>query len=244
LVSDNDYRRSNTGNILNRASDRINQPSRVFGARFPLPMDGKSIVRAIAEEFASEFNDGAARYLQAQGYTLNRPTELRVASAYPTIRQHCPRMVVMNTGGTSKLAGLGGDIEIKQIQADDGSVAEFLHFRGQVVTDNIEVTIACVNDMERDEVFVWWQQYLLDALYHSLRSLQAVSGLIGFQVQRGSDDQVVYQGSQGQPGFEFYTATSLVTVTYDQIVARKIDAIKEIIDWQTVLFANGDPVGQ
>lgn len=225
---------SNSESVLGRLQDRLFKPSRIFGDRFPLPLDGKMLLRSIGEEFAAEFNAGAIDYLKKNGGNPDGWNPMRVAGSFPTHQQHCPRLVLRRTGGTQKLAGLGGVIDLKRVALADEEI-EFRLFTGNTVTDNVEITLCCLNELQRDEVYIWWSQYLLEATRWLFPLLRSISGVFDIRLSNGQDDDVEYHGSQGQPGFQFYVTVITAQVSYDLVVIENVDIIKEIINWQEIV---------
>ncbi|MBD2019341.1 hypothetical protein H6F43_03975 [Leptolyngbya sp. FACHB-36] len=211
-------------------------PSAIFGERFPYPLDGKRVLLEIAEVFAAEFNQAARLYLsdrvsrdRALGWT-----DLTVTSAYPTTKQHCPRIVIVRTGSSPRLVGLGAEIETREVVLDDGT-ARFRVFKGQTVTDTLDIAICALNEQLRDDLYLWFQQYMLDAIGWALPQLPGVYDL---RCTNAIDDQVEYQGATGQPGFEFYLARLSYQVQYDQVVLEDVDRLSAIVNWQSCLYAN------
>lgn len=213
-------------------TEQSGTPSRVFGKGCPYPLDGKSVLYEFADSFAAEFNQRARLYLKDQhgGDRLDSYVELKVTGAYPTSKQHCPRIAILRTNCSPRALGIGGEAGV--VRSDKGDV----WVRGQTVTDTLEVAICTLNDRLRDDLFIWFQQYLLDAIAWALPQLGTVSEI---NCVGGSDDQVEYQGTQGQPGFEFYVASLQYRVTYDLLVMRDVDRIASIFNWQYL-----DPVIQ
>ncbi len=218
--------------ILDKAS------SPIFGEEYPYPTDGKAVLRAIALQFAAEFNQLAKIKLgdQYSGDRVARWIDLSVNSAYPTTVQQCPRISIQRKSSQPKLAGLGGDIETRKIEVA-GKEAFFRIYRGQLVTDTIEVAICTLNEQMRDDLYLWFQQYVLDAITWSLPQIPSFYYL---QCTNALDDLVEYQGGQGQPGFEFYIAQLTFTAQYDLMVLHDVDQLKAIVNWQQCLLANQD----
>lgn len=210
--------------------------SPIFGEKFPYPLDGKALVYAIAREFATEFNQ-LARIKLADLYSSDRALqqqELTVTGAYPTTRQQCPRIAVQRMGSTPKMAGLGGEIETREIQLE-GGVIGFRHFKGQMVTDTIEVGICTINEELRDDLHIWVQQYFFDAIFWAIPQLPSVHVL---QCTNAVDDLVEYRGAQDQPGFEFYISRLTFQCQYDLVVLTDANKLEAIVNWQQCLYAN------
>lgn len=211
-------------------TDQSGQPSRLFGKRFPYPLDGKSVILEIAETFAREFNQAAR---------INVPKERRgawgeldVTGAYPTTRQQCPRITVVRNSSTPRQVGLGMEVETYK---DPNSSLKYRVFKGQLVTDSIQVDISTLNEIMRDDLFLWFQQYALDA---TTWLLPRMVGVFNIACTNASDDQVAYEGTNGQPGFEFYVARLTYQVGYELLVMENVDTLKELINWQAVAYAN------
>jgi hypothetical protein len=211
-------------------------PSALFGDRFPYPLDGKQIIFDIARRFAAEFNQAALDYLSRQGGDprAKQFSKLEVTSAYPTSRQHCPRIAITRQSSTPKLVGLGGEIETVPIRGENGEVF-YRSFRGQLVTDNIELLVCTMNERIRDDIFTWIQQYFLDAIGWLLPQLSSQFGTYNIACSGGVDSQVEYPGTAAQPGFEFYVGKLDFTVEYDLVVVRDVDILREIVNWQNVV---------
>jgi hypothetical protein len=210
----------------------VGQPSRVFGDRFPYPLNGKQVMFDVARRFAAEFNQQALGYLEEIGATDRKWQPLTVTSAYPTSKQHCPRIAVIRQNSAPKLAGLGGEIETIGVQGSGGEVF-YKSYRGNLVTDTVELSISTINELMRDDIFTWLQQYVIDAIGWMLPSLTSL-GTYEITCTNASDDQVEYQGTQAQPGFEFYVGRLEFRVTYDLVVVRDVDRLREVVNWQNV----------
>ncbi len=220
---------------VKRIRSRV-QPSPVFGDRFPYPIDGKSLLFDFCREFAAEFNQQAQLEL-VKLYGVDRLDSwipLTVNSAYPTTRQQCPRLSVLRLSSTPKPAGLGGEIETRQVPLNDQTVT-YRIFKGQTVTDQIEVSICSINERLRDDVFIWLQQYCYDAIAWTLPQVPTVAD---FRCTSAQDDQVEYQGASGQPGFEFYVGRMTFQVVYDLLVIEGVDVLKQIVNWQECLYTD------
>lgn len=213
-------------------SDRSGEPSRIFGKRYPYPLDGKALLFEILEAFVAEFNQQAK--LEIVKFGSDRVAEwqpLTVVSAFPTIRQDCPRIVVRRVSSSPKLAGLGGEIETIRLSNTQTVRA----IRGQDVTDTIEISICTMNENLCDDLFLWVQQYLFDALYWLLPQLNHVTDA---RCINAVDDIVEYEGTRSQPGFQFYVAQLTYQVLYQMLVLENVDIIKSIFNWQNVAYAN------
>lgn len=210
-------------------------PSAVFGDRFPYPLDGKQVMFDVARRFAAEFNQAAIEYLQSIGgdQRSRKWSQLTVASAYPTSQQHCPRISVIRVGSVPRLAGLGAEIETIPVAIDNEAAYQVV--QGQTVTDNIEVSVSTLNERMRDDIFTWFQQYCLDAIGWLLPDLSSKFGTYSILCTNAVDDQVEYQGSRDQPGFEFYVGRLSFTVEYDLVVVRNVDILREAVNWQNVV---------
>jgi hypothetical protein len=211
------------------------QPSAIFGNRYPYPFDGKTVLLDVARQFAQEFNVLAKSQLR-QLYGVERAEqwqELAVTSAYPTVRQHCPRISILRLGSSPKPSGLGLEWDEVKVQLPNG-VSTIRKLAGHVVTDQLEVAICTLNERMRDDLFLWFQQYLIDATMTLLPALRDY-GFYELSCTNAVDDQVEYQGAQGQPGFEFYVARLTCQSTYDFTVLRDVDQIRTIFNWETLI---------
>lgn len=208
------------------------QPSAIFGERFPYPFDGKTVLLDICRQFAGEFNTLAKSQLR-QSYGDDRVaqwSDLAVTSAYPTARQHCPRMAVLRLGSTPKPSGLGMEWTEQQVQLPSGQIT-IRKVAGQVITDQVEVAICTINERLRDDLHIWFQQYVLDAALWAMPQLRGV-GFYELTCTNAADDQVEYQGTAAQPGFEFYVSRLTFSATYDQVVLHDVDQLKNIFNWE------------
>lgn len=197
---------------------------RLFSA-FETPLDGKQLMLSIAETFAAEFDQAAKDYLTSQG--IQREIHpLKVTTAYPTTQYHCPSIVVRRTGSQPQFSGMGGHIGIQDIEGGLQSI------EGETVTDSIEISICTLNEIQRDEIHLWLQQYILDAAIYMGSYLAETQGMYRVQVRNAADDQVEYQGGQEQPGFQFYVGTISVSVIYDRLILTNVDRIKTLLNWQ------------
>lgn len=161
---------------------------------------------------------------------------MTVTSAFPTTAQQCPRIAVQRMGSTPKLAGLGMEIETRKIETAEGEI-RYRTFKGQLVTDRIECTICTLNERMRDDLFLWYQQYLIDAATWILPQLPDTYDI---RCTNAIDDIVEYQGGAAQPGFEFYVARLDYQVQYDLVVLHDVDQLREIINWQECLYQVDD----
>lgn len=205
------------------------QPSspNLLGPNFPFVLDGKSLLLRLAGQFASEVNTAA------KTQASDRWIDIVVRSAYPTLRQDCPRIVVQRVGTSSKLAGLGAEIDVVET---DG--LKFKHTRGNHATDNIALSICTHNELLRDHLYVWLQQYILDAQTSVIRD----SNVWDLRVTNAQDNEIEFKGGQGQPGFQFYVAELSVTVGYDQVVFADVDRIGSIVNWQLLCTDINDQI--
>lgn len=209
------------------------KPSPIFGEKFPYPFDGKSVLKEIASHFAAEFNQLAKlRLIEAYGEDrLLKWNDLTVTSAYPTTPQDCPRIAILLQSSNRKLAGLGGEIE--STVTPDG--IEFRSVKGKIHTDSLELSICTLNEQLRDDLYIWFDQYMTDAIEWSLPQLKTVNNLM---CVNAVDDQVEYQGGADQPGFQFYVARLNFVVSYEQIVLKHVDTIGSIFNWQQLGLTN------
>lgn len=214
-------------------------PSRIFGDRFPYPWDGKTVLLEIANQFAREFNDEAAAQLRQQGGPLRAAqfTPLKVTTAYPTTPQACPRITILRTGSQPRPMGLGQEWHEEQVNMPGGR-AVLRVYSGQSITEQLEVGICTLNEQQRDDLYLWFQQYVIDASLWMIPQLKAV-GFYELRCTNAADDRVEYQGTQGQPGFEFHVAQFSYQATYDLTVLTDVDRIKTIFNWEKFAQASG-----
>ena len=193
------------------------EPSRLFGEKFPYVLDGKLLLLEVCREFAAEYIDAARRH-------ANKNLKLPITSAYPTSKSECPRIAVIRNQSTPGIAGLGGDIDLIETEA-----GQWKRIKANVVNEVIEVSLCTINEWERDDIYLWFQQYMLDAIEWLLPQLRNVTSVI---CTSAMDDIVEYQGVSSQAGFQFYLARQMYAVRYDQIVAKDVDTIAGFINWQ------------
>ena len=216
--------------------EQAGQPSPIFGERFSYPFDGKAVLRNISDAFAREFNEGAiAKLISAHG--KDRAEDFRpltVTSAYPTTKDNCPRIAIQLTTSRPQPSGLGLDYAegVVEFPNDDGEVTEKARIiASEVVEDMLEVTICTLNERLRDDLFTWYRMYLLDAVRFALPQLRDY-GFHDLRTVDAADGQVEYQGTQSQPGFQFYTAQIVVKVVYELTIFRDVDVLKTFFNWQ------------
>lgn len=211
-----------------------NHPESRLFERFRFPFDGKQVVLQIGKEFVNEFNNAQYNFL-LENYDRDRADqqpELRLTSAYPTIKQHCPRIAVIRNSTHTQQSGLGSQLEEQEIEVDGGTkVRQVL---GQVQTDSIEVAVCTLNEGLRDDLFTYLHQYFLDAILHFLPELAHGGAFYDLRVVNAADDQVEFQGAAGQPGFQFYIGRLELTCTYDLLVLKDVDQIKQIFNDQWI----------
>jgi hypothetical protein len=223
--------------------EQAGHPSPIFGDRFPYPFDGKTVLFEIANQFAREFNDEAIAQLR-QRHGSDRADQfapLDVTSAYPTTAQHCPRIAIQRVGSSPRPTGLGQQWH-EEIVSVPNSPAKVRVYSGQTITDRIEAAICTLNERLRDDLYLWFQQYVIDAANWMVPQLKAV-GFYSLQCTNSTDDTVEYQGGQGQPGFQFYTAQMEFAATYDLTVITDVDQLKTIFNWEKVTNAGGLSAG-
>lgn len=206
--------------------------SPIFGGKFPYPFDGKTVLLDMARNFANEFNVLArANLRQTQGEERAELWEpLVVTSAYPTQRQHCPRIAILRLGSTPRPSGLGLEWNEQRVQLPNG-VVTVRKQAGQVITDQLEAAICTLNERMRDDLHIWFQQYILDAALWALPQLRNL-GFYELTCTNAVDDQVEYQGAAPQPGFEFYVSRLTFSATYDFTVLHDVDALRTIFNWE------------
>ena len=213
--------------------------SRIFGDRFPYPFDGKTVLFEIATQFANEFNTEAKKQLKVN-YGWERASHFRdlvITSAYPTSPQQVPRIVIRRTGTSPKPSGIGLEIDELTVELE-GDRRAVRKIAGQTITETLEVSLCTINENLRDDLFIWFQQYVIDASLWLTPQLSAV-GFYGLQCTNAVDDQVEYQGTQGQPGFEFYVAQLNYQATYDLTIWTDVDELKTIINWEKIANTPG-----
>lgn len=213
-------------------SSQAGQPSPLFGDRFPYPCDGKTVLLDIARQFAREFNELAVAKLRTEqgAQRAEQWLNLDVTSAYPTARQHCPRIAVLRLGSTNKPSGVDLDWHEETIDLP-GGLKQVRKMAGMVVTDQLEAAICCTNERLRDDLHIWFQQYCLDAMVWALPQLRPL-GFYELTCTNAADDQVEYQGGASQPGFEFYVSRLTFQSTYDLTVVSDIDQLRNIFNWE------------
>ncbi|MGL5063218.1 MAG: hypothetical protein ACRC62_24830 [Microcoleus sp.] len=190
-----------------------------------------------AENFANEFNDKAAQYFRDQGLHNPNWNPVTVTSAYPTTKRQCPSIAVMQSGSSAQPSGLSNYLDERPIEIDgvleiDG-VPTIRIFNGQVKTDTIEVAICTLNPKLRDDLSLWFGQWMLDAAIHVMPQLSTVHEIRQVNCQ---DDMPQYDGCADQPGFQFYLAQHSYRITYTEIVLTDVDRICTIFDWQELLL--------
>lgn len=214
--------------------------SQIFGDRFPYPFDGKTVLFEIANQFAREFNTEAKAQLLTM-YGAERAAtfqSLTVTSAYPTIRQQCPRIAIQRMNYQPAPMGLGGEYNESKVEIGSTGQVKIRKWLGQTITEQLEVGICTLNETLRDDLFLWFQQYVLDASFWMVPQLKAV-GFYELQCTGAVDDQVEYQGTQSQPGFEFYIARINYRATFDMSVFVDVDQLKTVINWEKISNAPG-----
>lgn len=219
--------------------EQAGQPGRIFGDRFPYAFDGKVVLFEIAQQFAREFNAEAIAQLRRM-YGPERVLEfspLVVTSAYPTTPQQCPRIAIQRMGTTPQPSGLGLEWAEQSITMP-GGITKVRVLSGQHITERLSVAICTLNEQLRDDLFSWFQQYVLDASLWMVPQLKTV-GFYAIQCTNAMDDTVEYQGAQGHPGFQFFTANLDYSATYDLTVATDVDQLKTIVNWENVTNAGG-----
>lgn len=205
--------------------------SRLF-ERFRFPFDGKQVVQCIANEFVKEFNSRSVSYLE-QTYGSDRAEsqpQLKLASAYPSIKQHCPRIAVIRNGTQTQSSGFNNAIESQEIEVEGGT--KFRQVFGQVQTDAIELAVCTLNENLRDDLFIYLHQYFLDAIIHFLPELSQGGGVYDLRINNAQDDQVEFQGGAAQPGFQFFIGRLEVSCTYDLLILQDVDQIAEFFNFQ------------
>ncbi|MBT9316295.1 hypothetical protein [Leptothoe spongobia] len=222
------------------------QPSPVFGERFTYPFDGKAVLRQVTDEFAREFNAGAIASIETSGESVHQRIaqfrRLTVTSAFPTSKDDCPRIALQRTGCAPQPSGIGLDYDEALVTLDDDTEAVRVS-SSEVVKDTIEVSICTTNERLRDDLFTWYRMYLIDSVRHVLPQLRDY-GFHDIRAIDAADGTVEYQGGQGQPGFQFYTAQIIVNATYELTVFRDVDVLKGFFNWQTAWPAEPLATGQ
>lgn len=213
----------------NCCSNETTAVSPVFGEKFPYPDSGKAVMTAFAEAFAAEFNAKANGYRQARGIK-GAMAPLTVTSAYPTTKKQCPSIAVMQLSSTTKPSGIGNYLSSETVAVDDEYQVRI--FRGQIVTDSVEVAISALSPKLRDDLSRWFGQWVLDAVIHTVPQLPTVHEIRRTNV---SDDMPEYTGC-GEAAFQFYLAAHTYSVQYDEIVLNDADRIESIINWQELVL--------
>lgn len=196
--------------------------------RFFYTRSGKDLLLELAIAFAEEFNTKAETYLSTT-HGRSSYSRLTVTGAYPTSRQHLPTIAIVRQNLSPQPSGIG--LEIDTYNTSAGKVR---HIVGEVVTDTVEVSICTLNPLLRDDLFAWFQQWMLDAILHLLPQVTPL-GIQSIRNLGGTDDTVVYEGLASQPGFEFYVGRLLYAVQYDQMILENLDAVATIFNWQSLL---------
>lgn len=219
--------------------EQLGSPSRIFGERFSYPWDGKTVLLEIANQFAREFNAEAIAQLRQQGGPARAAqfTPLQVTTAYPTSQQACPRITIVRTGSQPRPTGLGQEWHEQTVQHPGGRSALRI-YAGQTITEQIEVGICTLNERLRDDLYLWFQQYVIDASLWMIPQLKAV-GFYSLQCTNAADDRVEYQGTQGQPGFEFHVAQFNYAATFDLTVLTDVDQLRTVFNWEKFTNAGG-----
>jgi hypothetical protein len=203
--------------------------SPVFGEKFPYPDSGKTVMLHLAQEFAREFN------LKADAYRKSRNIQgtmipLNVTSAYPTSKKHCPSIAVMLTSSTTRQSGIGNYLDSREVVVDEEYQVRI--FYGQTVTDTVEVSICTLSPKLRDDLSLWFGQWMLDAQIQLIGQLPTVQEIRRTNV---SDDMPEYTGC-GESAFQFYLAAHTYSIQYDEIVLNDADRIESIINWQELVI--------
>jgi hypothetical protein len=195
------------------------------------PLNGKRLLGAICREFAKEFNLAAREHL-SRIYGSDRMSAfvpLTVTAAYPTSQQHCPRIAITQQNSSPRSLCVGNGGEIRQISKDGESSLNLIS--GVDITDTIELALCCLNAGMRDDLSQWLHQYLIDAVTWNMSALSSY-GVQDLRCQNIRDDVVEYQGGQGQPGFEFYSALLTISTTYQLSVYSEVSTIAALYNWQ------------
>ncbi|MCD8487887.1 MAG: hypothetical protein LRZ84_14415 [Desertifilum sp.] len=196
---------------------------------FPYPFDGKQVLFAIAQSFGRDFDKAAAEYLRAdKSSRLLQP--LAVRGAYPTTKAECPSLAVIRTASSPRSVGIGNEIESDKIKLPSGEI-QFRRIVGNYCTDTVEVAICCLNELMRDDLTRWFQQYVLDAVMWNITAL-ANNGCYKIQCTNAQDDIAEYQGSATQPGFQFHLGRLTFQVEYELIIAMDALELKTACNWQ------------
>lgn len=206
----------------------------IFGDRFPYPDNGKRVMLHLVETFAQEFNLGAEEYFRSQNYAQSW-NKIAVTSAYPTTKKQCPSIAVIQTSSRVQPSGIGNYLDQAPIEID--GVPSVRIFHGQVATDTIEIAISTLSPKLRDDLSMWFGQWMLDALLWFMPQLPSVHSIQRLNV---ADDTPEYTGCAGQPGFQFYLASHTYQVEYDEIVLHDVDRIKSVINWQELVVGGED----
>lgn len=182
----------------------------------------------LAEEFAREFNLKAEAYRKARNIQ-GKMIPLTVTSAYPTSKKHCPSIAVMQTSSSTKQTGIGNYLDSQQVKVDDEYQVRI--FYGQTVIDSVEVSICTLSPKLRDDLSLWFGQWMLDAQIQLVGQLPTVQEIRRTNV---SDDMPEYTGC-GESAFQFYLAAHTYSIQHDEIVLNDADRIESIINWQELV---------
>jgi hypothetical protein len=216
--------------------EQCGSPSLIFGPKFPYPFSGKQVLFELLKEFAAEYNKGGKAYLETT-YGAARAKnwcDLRVTSAYPTTKQDCPSISVILMSESAPQMYMAQEIESVSFKSDMGAI-EFQQVRGETCTDELEITISTLVEAQRDDLFVYLKQWLLDAIAWALPQLRDGGGVYDIRRVNAADDVIEYAGSAAQPGFQFYAARMMYTVTYDLIVLKNVDQVLSTFNWDAHL---------
>jgi hypothetical protein len=213
----------------NCCTTETTQVSPVFGEKFPYPDSGKTVMLHLAEEFAREFNLKAEAYRKARGIK-GAMIPLTVTSAYPTSKKHCPSIVVAQVSSTTKVSGIGNYLDSRQVVVDDEYQVRV--FYGQIVTDTVEVSICALSPKLRDDLSLWFGQWMLDAQIQLIGQLPTLQDMRRTNV---SDDMPEYTGC-AESAFQFYLAAHTYVIQHDEIVLNDADRIESIINWQELVI--------
>jgi hypothetical protein len=183
----------------------------------------------LAEEFAREFNLKAEAYRRARGIQ-GAMIPLKVTSAYPTSKKHCPSIAVMLTSSTPRQSGIGNYLDSREVVVDEEHQVRI--FYGQTATDTVEVSICTLSPKLRDDLSLWFGQWMLDAQIQLIGQLPTVQEIRRTNV---SDDMPEYTGC-GESAFQFYLAAHTYSIQYDEIVLNDADRIESIINWQELVI--------
>lgn len=201
--------------------------SRLFGDRYPVARLGKFWFLDVAKEFSREFDERRRAFLDGNNLSPDQIQPIRAVGAYPSRAQQLPCLSVVLLPSSVRFTSLSGHVDTSPVPGTDmvrRAVAN-------EVRDQVEVTLCTLNPVQRDEISLWFKQYILDAVQWALPELRDGSGVIDMGVSSYQDDLVEYEGTRETPGFQFYVARFQCYMTYEIYVHEDVDKLSSIINW-------------